>query len=107
MRNLFERKIASNLKRRKVKFSYESEKLSYTLNYIPDFIIEIGDRKIYVEAKGYFRDTDKTKLRAVLKSHPGLDLRILFYSFKRKDVKWAIKNKIPYAIATIPKEWLV
>jgi hypothetical protein len=43
---------------------------------------------------------------AVKKLNPNIDLRILFYSLNKKNIKWAEKNGIRYAISKIPKEWL-
>ena len=108
-RNQFEKRIYSQLKRSKVKFKYEAEKISYLLarHYIPDFIITLpnGDKR-YIECKGYLRADDKAKLRAVKKLHPAMDLRILFYSERKAYIKWATKYGFPYAIEKVPKEWL-
>lgn len=107
-RNKFETKIYKQLKRAKVKFKYESIKVPYVLarHYIPDFIIETKTGLIYIEAKGYFRPEAKAKMAAVRRQHPEMDLRILFYSHNRQNIKWAEKNGIKYAISTIPQEWL-
>ena len=107
-RNKFETRLQKQLKRAKVSFKYESEKLEYVLirKYIPDFILEGNGKKIYIEAKGYLRPEHKPKMVAVKKAFPEIDLRIVFYSSKPKDIRWAVKNKFPYAIGTIPKEWL-
>ena len=92
-----------------MRFSYEGEKLPYILSrkYIPDFIIETSHGKVYVETKGYLRPEDKAKLAAIKKQYPEIDLRIVFYSFNRRYVRWAEKVKIPYAIEKIPKEWII
>lgn len=107
MRNNFEKRIRQLLKRRKLKFEYETEKLPYVItgNYIPDFIVHTPNGKVYIETKGYLREQAKIKMVAVKKQHPDIDLRIVFYSHKKKDIKWAEKHNIPYAIDTIPKEW--
>ncbi len=113
LRNKFEKQVSKQLKRLKVSFGYETERLNYTLSgsYLPDFVIVMSDsRKVYVETKGYLRSEDKRKLVAVKKQHPLIDLRILFYPFKSQKreiqyTRWAIKNKVPYAIGKIPKEW--
>lgn len=106
-RNLFELLVEKQIKRAKLKYSYESAKIPYLLagHYIPDFIFEAPNGLIYVECKGYFRPEDKRKLRAVKKQHPELDIRLLFYSKKLKDIKWCEKNGFRYAIDTIPAEW--
>lgn len=107
-RNKFEKKIEQQLKKSKVKFEYESEKIPYTIQgyYIPDFIISTSLGPVYIETKGHFRPEAKRKMVAVRKLHPELDIRLLFYSHKRKDIRWAEKYGFPYAIETIPDEWL-
>ena len=108
LRNRFEKKIDLQLRRAKVQFTYEGEKIAYILarHYIPDFIIITPLGRVYVEAKGYLRPEHKAKLIAVKKQHPNLDLRILFYADTKKNTKWASKNGFKFAVGTIPKEWL-
>lgn len=107
-KNKFETRIEQQLKRAKVKFKYESEKIPYILarHYIPDFVIETPLGKIYIECKGYFRPEHKAKMAAVKKLHPEKDIRILFYSYNSKYCKWAQKYGFRYAWGTIPDEWL-
>lgn len=107
-KNKFEAKIFNQLKRAKVKFLYESEKIPYVFagHYIPDFVLETTLGKIYIETKGYLRPEHKRKMVAVKRLHPELDIRILFYSENKKYIKWATKNGFKYAIDTIPKDWL-
>jgi hypothetical protein len=108
LRNKFETKIYKQLKRAKVQFKYESEKITYLIagHYLPDFVISTALGKIYIETKGYLRPEHKRKMCAVKKLHPELDIRILFYSRKEKDIKWAERNGFKWAIDTIPKDWL-
>lgn len=108
LKNKFEKKIYSQLKKAKISFKYESEKIPYLIagHYIPDFVIQREDGKIYIEAKGYLRPEHKRKMVAVKKLNPNLDIRFVFYSENKKFTKWAIKNHFSYAIGTIPKEWL-
>lgn len=107
-RNKFEKKLYDQLKKSKVPFKYESTRIPYVIagHYIPDFIIDTVRGKVYVEAKGYFRPEHKRKMAAVKRQHPEIDLRILFYAHKVKDIKWAEKNGLKYAISVIPEEWL-
>ena len=112
-RNKFEDKIFRQLKRSKVSFAYEPERLVYTITgyYLPDFVIDHPSGKIYIETKGYLRPDHKRKMVAVKKANPELDIRMVFYidkygRFKEKDIRWAVKNGFPYAIGDIPKEWL-
>lgn len=78
-------------------------------NYIPDFILSRKDftgKKIYIEAKGHFRPEAKRKMVAVKKLHPDLDIRFVFYSRKVSDIRFAEKHGFPYAIGSIPEEWV-
>lgn len=115
-RSGFEETVERTLKRRKVEYTYETEKLPYVLekNYIPDFIITKKDgSKMYLEAKGYFKSADRTKLLLVKKHNPDIDLRMIFqqdnWMTKKKKSRysdWAKKNDIPYAVGGVPAKWL-
>lgn len=107
-RNKFEQKIEKQLKKAKVSFKYETEKIPYVIagHYIPDFIISTPTGKIYIETKGHFRPEAKRKMVAVKKLNPHLDIRMVFYSKKKSDISWAIRHGFQYAIETIPEEWL-
>lgn len=106
---------SSTIKNNKnVKLKYETLKLPYVIEkyYLPDFVIEGTD--IVVEVKGYFRATDRTKMLAVKKANPNLDIRFVFPQdnklFSRSKTRysdWCEKNGFKYHIGTeIPKEWL-
>lgn len=58
---------------------YEPMILKYEKTYKPDFLL-IGKsgKKIFIEAKGYLRPEDRSKLLAVKRSNPHLHLRLLF-----------------------------
>lgn len=107
-RNKFEDRIDQQLLLANVQYEYETERIPYILarNYIPDFIVQTKTKKIYIETKGYLRPEDKSKLKAVKKLHPDIDLRLVFYEYKLQSIRWATKNKIPYAIGSVPEEWL-
>lgn len=107
LRNKFEDRIFEQLKKTRRRFTYENERLPYTLvkYYVPDFIVQVKGKKIYIECKGYLRPEAKTKMVAVKKQNPGLDIRMLFYAYKAKDIRWAEKHGFPYAIGTVPEEW--
>lgn len=107
-RNRFEQRIYRQLKKQKINFKYESERIPYLFTgfYVPDFVIQTVTGKIYIETKGYLRPEHKRKMVAVKKLNPQLDIRILFYSKKAKDIKWAEKHGFVYAIEKIPLEWL-
>lgn len=107
-RNSFEKKIHKQLKRSKIIFCYETEKIPFVIasHYIPDYIIQTPLGKVYVECKGYLRPEDKRKLVCVKRQHPNLDIRILFYAHNAKYIKWAEKAGFKWSVDKIPKGWL-
>jgi predicted nuclease of restriction endonuclease-like RecB superfamily len=107
-RNKFEESIRKQLRKAKIKFTYESERIPYILcrHYIPDFILITPNGKIYIECKGYLRPEDKSKMSAIKRLNPKLDIRLLFYENRPKQIKWAERVGFRYAIGTIPIEWL-
>jgi len=107
-RNKFETRVYSALTSSRVKFKYESEKIPYLISghYIPDFVLNTKQGKIYIETKGHFRPEAKRKMAAVKKLNPSLDIRILFYSYNKSYVKWCTKHGFQYAIGELPEEWL-
>src|ERR1044071_2748828 len=94
LKNKFEKRLFSQLRRAKKVFKYESDKIPYVLagHYIPDFVIFTDLGKIFIEAKGYFRPEHKRKMVAVKKQHPEIDIRLVFYSYNAKYEKWAQRN---------------
>ena len=107
-RNKFEKRLYAQLKRAKLPFSYESERIPYILSgyYLPDFIVRTPLGVIYIEAKGYFRPEAKRKLVAVKRQHPEKDIRLLFYARNKQYERWAVKNGFKFAFEKIPIEWL-
>ena len=107
-RNKFELRLYSALRKQRASFKYESEKILYTYSghYTPDFVVETKQGKIYIEAKGYFRPEDKRKIAAVKKCNPTLDIRLVFYSVSKVNIRWAEKYGFPYAIGDIPQDWM-
>jgi predicted nuclease of restriction endonuclease-like RecB superfamily len=108
LKNKFEQKINRQLKRAKSVYTYETEKIPFVIasHYIPDFIVQTELGRVYIECKGYLRPEDKRKLIAVKRQHPAKDIRLLFYSFNPKQVKWAERNGFRFAFEKIPSEWL-
>lgn len=106
--NKFEKKLYIQLKRKKKKVEFESVSIPYVIeaNYYPDLIIDTDKGLVYIEAKGYLRPEHKRKMVAVKKQHPDLDIRFIFYRYRKEDVKWATKYGFPYAIDKIPTEWI-
>lgn len=130
-RSKFEATVVDQLVKAGVKYSYEEYLLEYfnkpyrtacfdcgstkeiyqTRWYLPDFYLP--DVDVYIEAKGYFKPSDRKKMLAVIAAHPDKDIRMLFMNdnWINKDHKmrysdWCIKHNIQYAFKVIPEEWL-
>ncbi len=101
-RSFFEVDVHKKLNKKFKVVEYETEKLSYVLTkvYIPDFIVyDKYGNKIYIEAKGLFTPSDRTKMLKVKELHPDKDIRIVFmqdnYLTKKKlkrYTQWADEN---------------
>ena len=112
-RSKLEQSIAEHLKSIGSVFEYESIRLPYKREcvYTPDFILPNG---IIVEAKGWFRSSDRSKLVLVKQAHPEKDIRIVFQrSWNRLSKKttttyaqWATKNGFLFAEGKIPEAWV-
>lgn len=107
-RNKFETAVWRQLRRKRIKFEYESIRVPYILcrHYVPDFIVSTPMGKIYVECKGYLRPEDRSKMVAVKRLNPNLDIRILFQTNIPKQIRWAEKVGFRYAVGEIPSDWL-
>lgn len=115
-KSLLEVRFAKDLKKIKDHdIRYESKRLPYTLTryYVPDFVCERPDGSIfYIEVKGYFRGSDRTKLRAVKEAHPNADVRLLFAydnkissKSKMRYSDWCKRYGFEYAIKEVPSKW--
>jgi len=114
-RSGFEDELAKDLKNKKVKFTYEKEKIKWVdlkiRTYTPDFVLENG---IIIEAKGRFVSNDRRKHKEISKQFPDLDIRFVFQNSRAKLYKgakssyadWCKKHGFKYADKSIPDEWL-
>ena len=131
-RSMSEKRVASLLRLKGIKFRYEKTHVNYSLKvktkfrcltcggtsgrveriYIPDFELSNG---VYIEVKGRLLNEDKRKLEAVKEQHPDLNLVLLFDSNnllggknkkKMRYGDWADKVGIPWAVKNIPDSWL-
>lgn len=116
VRSGFEAKVVEQLRKKKVKFEYETLKLKYTVpesthTYTPDFYIP--GTKVIIEAKGKFDPDTRKKMLNIRESNPDLDIRILLMrdnpirkGSKTKYSTWCERNGFQYAIGEVPDEWL-
>jgi len=112
-RSGLEEKVADDLKARGVSFTFEEDKIPYTVEhtYTPDFKLPNG---IYIETKGYFAPSDRSKHLSVKKQHPHLDIRFVFQNpntrlssrSKTTYAQWCEKHGFLYAKGFIPEEWI-
>lgn len=101
--------------------NYETETLHYIVpekksKYTPDFIFtKKNGQKMYIETKGRWTAADRKKMKFVLKSNPGIDLRIVFQNPNQKISKtskttygeFAERMGITHvAKKEIPESWL-
>ena len=126
-RSGFEERLAKDLK----DFEYEGTTLLYNkrttrkmecldcgsshvlqkAKYLTDFKLPNG---IFLEAKGWFKSSDRTKMESVIKCNPDLDIRMVFMKDgwvdnKKKHLKysqWCDKRNIKYCVGKVPIEWL-
>jgi hypothetical protein len=107
---------ARYLKDRKVKFTYEIQKIKWddfkVRTYTPDFVLENG---IIIETKGRFVGKDRAKHLSIRKQYSDkYDIRFVFTNPKARLSKvskttygdWCDKHGFKYAHKTIPDEWL-
>lgn len=114
-RSKFEKSLYGDARKRKKKLEYEPDdpRITYTttMRYIPDFVLPNG---IIVEAKGYFKAKDRTKMLNVARNNPHLDIRFVFQRANNRLTKspnsmmywqWAEKHGFEWAEGTIPTAW--
>ena len=115
-RSGLEERIAEQLDKAGVEYTYEKLKLDYVKPaskhvYTPDFVLSNG---IIIETKGRFLLADRQKHILVKRHNPTLDIRFVFSNSNARISKastttyaqWCIKNGFKYADKMIPKEWL-
>ena len=115
-RSGLEERIAEQLDKAGVEYTYEKLKLDYVKPaskhvYTPDFVLSNG---IIIETKGRFLLADRQKHILVKRHNPALDIRFVFSNSNARISKastttyaqWCIKNGFKYADKTIPEEWI-
>ena len=120
-RSGLELKVADQIKEAKYPVNYETETLQYVVpqknsKYTPDFIFTKKNGSImYIETKGRWTSTDRQKMKHILASNPGIDLRMVFQNPNQKISKASkttyesYANKLgisKVAKKEIPTEWM-
>lgn len=111
-RSKFEKDIALSLKREGVEFEYETLKIKFTklAVYTPDFIFPNG---VIIEAKGFFKPSDRTKHILIQQQHPEYDIRFLFQNAHNRLTKksnttyaaWCDRHGFKWCHQKIPRTW--
>lgn len=112
-RSGLEERLGKHLDKHAIPYLYEVEKFAYVTEskYTPDFFLPNG---VIIEAKGFFKPSDRRKMLAVKKAHPHLDIRFVFQrnntlskQSKTTYGDWCDKHGFLYCIfPNIPNEWL-
>ena len=113
-RSKFEKNTALSLRREGVAFEYETLRIKYTRLsvYTPDFIFPNG---VIIEAKGFFKPSDRTKhllIQAQDKENQ-YDIRFLFQNAYNRLTKnsnttygdWCDRHGFLWCHGRIPTEW--
>ena len=113
--------VAEQIKSNDYDVNYETETIHYTVpeskhKYTPDFVFTKKNGELmYIETKGRWTATDRKKMKHVLQSNPGVDIRMVFQNPNQRISKaskttyeaYAKKLGIPHVgKKTIPEEWL-
>ena len=111
----FEFDFATYLENNNIEFEYEQHKFTYVpkqRTYTPDFYLPEFD--MFIETKGQFVGSDRSKHKLIAEQYPDLDLRFVFQNDKVKLSKkskttyadWCNKNNFKYAKGVIPIGWM-
>jgi sulfur relay (sulfurtransferase) DsrC/TusE family protein len=113
-RSKAEKEFANVLADAKIKFEYEPNRIPYVISktYLPDFYLV--DYGFYIEFKGYFKPSDRTKHKLIKEQHPLIDIRFVFMDANKKLNKtsktsygfWCDQHGFKWAENKIPDEWL-
>ena len=111
----FEFDFATYLENNGIELEYEQHKFTYVpkkRTYTPDFYLPKFD--MFIETKGQFVGSDRSKHKLIAEQYPDLDLRFVFQNDKVKLSKkskttyadWCNKNNFKYAKGVIPIGWM-
>ena len=113
-RSKAEKEFADVLADAKINFAYEPDRIPYVVHkkYLPDFYLV--DYGFYIEFKGYFTGSDRTKHILVKEQNPLIDIRFIFMNAniklnqnsKTSYGEWCDKHGFEWAENKIPDEWL-
>lgn len=115
-RSGLEKQMIAELEGYNIEPNYEGAKFVYVVPeskhvYTPDFPVS---PHIVIETKGRWVVEDRQKMLLLIKQHPDVDFRMIFYNANQKIKKgsktsyadWCDKHGIKWAHRNIPREWL-
>ncbi len=112
-RSGLEERLGKYFDKNAVPYLYECQKFDYVTRskYTPDFFLT---NDVIIEAKGFFKPSDRRKMLAVKEQNPGLDIRMVFQrnntlskSSKTTYGDWCDKHGFQWCIyPDIPPDWL-
>jgi hypothetical protein len=117
-----EQTVAEQIKSTPYDLKYETETINYIVperkaKYTPDFVfIKRNGNFMFIETKGRWTTADRQKMKHVLASNPGVDIRMVFQNpnqrlsktSKTTYAEFALKLGIQHvAKKDIPAEWLL
>jgi hypothetical protein len=113
--------VAEAIKSTPYDLKYETEIVNYIVperkaKYTPDFVFtKRNGQFMFVETKGRWTTADRTKMKHVLASNPGIDIRMVFQNPNQRLSKTSKTTYAEYALKLgikhvakkdIPSEWL-
>ena len=116
-----EHTVADWIKTTAYDLKYETEIIHYIVperkaKYTPDFVfVKRNGQFMFVETKGRWTTADRTKMKHVLASNPGVDIRMVFQNPNQRLSKVSKTTYAEYALKLginqvakkdIPAEWL-
>jgi hypothetical protein len=114
--------VSEQIKSTEYPLNYETETLNYIVperkaKYTPDFVfVKKNGSFMFIETKGRWTSIDRLKMKHVLASNPGIDIRMVFQAPTQKISKGSQTTYETYAnklginhVAkkSIPEEWMV
>jgi len=117
-----EQTVAEQIKSTEYDLKYETEIINYIIperkaKYTPDFVfVKRNGNFMFIETKGRWTTADRQKMKHVLASNPGVDIRMVFQNPNQRLSKTSKTTYAEYALKLginhvakkdIPAEWLL
>lgn len=104
------------LEKEGIPFLYEPDRIPYNKphHYVPDFrVVDRQGHTFYIEVKGRFLPSDRTKHRLIKEQHPDIDIRFVFQQPKHRltpkskttYAQWCDRHGFLWSDKRLPKSW--